>query len=186
MYKYKRLDFHTTLTQSGSWLSLRNVGVIYQQQQIEMKVLPMAFVLVLTLILYQINPSGCGFPISIRFNPLAIKSIIAPDKLKSFVKSVQIQSRVDNGLQKLRLLYMSNYSIKAALRSTITVSSTSTTTITTGLYCARIQNLAVTGACSRRRKEIKLNNNKIIANYDDEIQGVQPTNVLNRFNIPTW
>ena len=143
----------------------------------------MAFVLVLTLILYQINPSGCGFPISIRFNPLAIKSIIAPDKLKSFVKSVQIQSRVDNGLQKLRLFYLSNYSIKAALRSTITVSSTSTTTITTGLYCARIQNLAVTGACSRRRKEIKLNNNKIIANYDDEIQVLQPTNVLNRFNI---
>ena len=145
-----------------------------------MKVVSIVMVLV-GAILYQTNLSGCFLPSSRLFQ--AIESINSNDKLKELGNSLvdSIRLPVENRLKKMRFLYLNKYSIKAALlRSTITVSETSIITITTRLYCAQIQNLRVTGACSRRRKELQLNDNKIIANYDDEIEVVQPTSVLNR------
>ena len=145
-----------------------------------MKVVSIVMVLV-GAIFYQISLSGCFLPSSRLFQ--AIGSINSNDNLKELGNSLvdSIRLPVENRLKKMRFLYLNKYSIKAALlRSTITVSETSIITITTRLYCAQIQNLRVTGACSRRRKELQLNDNKIIANYDDEIEVVQPTSVLNR------
>lgn len=144
-----------------------------------MKNLSIVIVLV-GAILYQISLSGCFLPSLRLFR--AIESINSNDKLRELGNSLAASVRlpVEQRLKKMRLFYLSKYSRKASLRSTITVSSTSIITVTTALYCARIQNFGVTGACSRRRKELQLNDNKIIANYDDEIEVVQPTSVLNR------
>jgi hypothetical protein len=139
-------------------------------------------ILLVGAILFQLDLRGYLLA-NLSFNHRAyriIQSVISKDNLKdlshSLVASVRLP--VDNRLKQLRLFYSSKYSIKAALRSTITVSSTSITTITTALYCARIQNLGVTGACSRRRKELKLHYNNKISNFDDEFEVIKPTNVL--------
>ena len=92
--------------------------------------------------------------------------------------AASFRSPVDRGLKKLRLFYSNKYSRKALLRTTITVSSTSTSFISTALYCARFQNNGVTGAC-RRRKQL-LHDSKVGPFNDSPGDEVQPTQVLNR------
>ena len=126
-----------------------------------MKILPILIVLV-GLMLYQTDPSVCFLPISNGIKELR-HSLVA-----------SFRSPLDRGLNKLRLYYFKKYSRKALLRTTITVSSTSTSYVSTALYCARFQNNGVTGAC-RRKKQVQ--------QHDDMVQfnEVQPTQVLNRY-----
>ena len=145
-----------------------------------------SIIVVVGVLLFDSNPIG-GFlpsPFNVARLNQRINSIIsAPDKLKelkySLAKSIR-SSKIDSRLKKLRLYYFNKYSIKASLRSTITLSSTSTSIITTALYCARFQNNGVTGSC-RRRKQLPINADLV----SDEIEQmsssvVQPTAVLNR------
>ena len=145
-----------------------------------------SIIVVVGVLLFDSNPIG-GFlpsPFNVARLNQRINSIIsAPDKLKelkySLAKSIR-SSKIESRLKKLRLYYFNKYSIKASLRSTITLSSTSTSIITTALYCARFQNNGVTGSC-RRRKQLPINADLV----SDEIEQmplsvVQPTAVLNR------
>ena len=133
-----------------------------------MKNLSIVIVLVCA-ILYQISLSGCFLPSSRLFR--AIESINSNDKLRelgnSLVDSVRLP--VEQRLKKMRLFYLSKYSLKASLRSTITVSSTSIITVTTRLYCGRILPFQGVTACSRRRKELQIND-AIIDKYDNKLQ----------------
>jgi len=135
-------------------------------------------------LLINTHPSGCFLP-KLRS---ALNKLMNQDRLKEMRHSLisspsVIRTPLDNSLDKLRLFY-NNYKfpIKVSLRSTITVSSVSTTVISTALYCARIQNLGVTGSCSRRRKELRAAD--LIEDSDDDDIIVQPTQVIiNRYLI---
>ena len=133
-------------------------------------------------ILYQTNPSGCLFPklTALRSNNLDKSTAATDDYFTDLRHSLAIlfRSPFDKGVKKLRLYYSNKYAIKASLRSTITVSSTTTTVITTAKYCAYFINNGVTGAC-RRRKQL-LHDSKVVHFNDSPGDEVQPTQVLNR------
>ena len=139
-----------------------------------MKMCSKIIILVSALLLFQIDPLSCFFPRlpTSKLNRY-INSMVATDRLKDMGHSLisSVRTPVDNGLKKLRLFYINKYSIKAALRSTITVSSISTTVISTALYCASFRNNGVTGACSRRKKQLIEDDNELL---------VQPTQVYSR------
>jgi hypothetical protein len=144
----------------------------------------LTIIVVVGVLLIESNPIGGFLPLSsvMRLNQRINSIISSPvdNKLKELKYSLAKSIRAplfDSRLKKLRLYYISKYSIKAALRSTITVSSTSTSFITTGLYCARFQNNGVTGSCRRRKQLI---DDDLNSEDNNEISVVQPTAVLNR------
>ena len=147
----------------------------------EMK-LHSTIIVVVGVLLFDSNPIGGFLPSALnvaRLNQRNNSIISAPDKLKelkySLAKSIR-PPKIDSRLKKLRLYYFKKFSIKASLRSTITLSSTSTSIITTALYCARFQNNGVTGSC-RRRKQLK---NDDLNSEKNEQMSIQSTTVLNR------
>ena len=150
----------------------RRVNVLSEMNKINSIVL----VLVCALLI-NTHPSGCFLP-KLRSS---LNKLISQDRLKEMRHSLisspssVIRTQLDNSLDKLRLFYINKFSIKVSLRSTITVSSVSTTVISTALYCARIQNLGVTGACSRRRKELSAAD---LIEYNNDNDIIQPTQVI--------
>ena len=144
-------------------------------------------VLASALLIINTHLSDCFFPAKLRsLNKLSerINSIIATDRLKDVKQSLVSSFKtplLDYSLDKLRLFYIKKFSIKASLRSTITVSSVSTTVISTALYCARFQNNGVTGACSRRKKELISSADDMIEYNDIFNNVIQPTQVINGY-----